>query len=116
MDGIGAPPSTSATNARVAVAFTSEAVSMTPRWPNRSASCPTSGPPAAAPAARKPAAVPPAPIESNVDETSTTVPIWVIEMGSRARKASGRKARPVSAGSARYWAIMSRSGDARTCW
>src|ERR1700712_4772951 len=77
---------------------------MTPRCPNRSASCPTAGPPTAAPAARKPAATPPAPTDPKVVETSTTVPIWVIETGSRARNAIGRKLRPASSGRMRYCA------------
>src|ERR1700712_1798637 len=77
---------------------------MTPRCPNRSASCPTAGPPTAAPAARKPAATPPAPTDPKVVETSTTVPICVMETGSRARKAIGRKDRPASWGRTRYWA------------
>src|SRR4051794_24313697 len=50
-------------------------------------------------------------MESKVEETSSTVPICVIETGSRARKPIGRKARPVSAGSARYWETMVRSGE-----
>src|ERR1700712_2337494 len=77
---------------------------MTPRCPNRSASCPTAGPPTAAPAARKPAATPPAPTDPKVVETSTTVPIWVIETGRRARKAIGRKVRPANWGRTLYCA------------
>ncbi|MEU7558505.1 hypothetical protein [Streptomyces eurythermus] len=94
--GPGSPASAPATSTVTATALTSENASTTVRWPCRSASRPTRGPHTTSPSASAPPVRPAVVSEPCVRATSSTLPNWMVAVGSRPRNDTHGSSRPVS--------------------
>ncbi|GAA5015977.1 hypothetical protein GCM10025734_65300 [Kitasatospora paranensis] len=92
----GSPAVEAATSATIAAALTAAATSPTPRWPRRSASRPTRGPPTAWATASAPVTAEPRQTLPESWVTSSRAPIGHIALGSRPSSDQSSTRRPVS--------------------